>query len=149
MTSVVVVDSGVFAKLFLDEDDSAAVIEFLEFARANGVALVAPTLFTYEILAVAAPSSFGAVAAHELLRDFVNAGFALVEPDDSIIRKAIDICGSGHPKSGFPTFYDSAYHAVALAMGGVFLTSDRKHKAKAEAFGQVALLDEWRSCFAK
>lgn len=147
MADIVVLDSGVFDKLFLDESDRKAVIEFFQYARANGIVLIAPSLFTYEVLAVAAPTSFGSEAAYGLIRDFVKAGFRLIEPDESVIRKAIEISNAGHPKSGYPTFYDAAYHALALVFGGVFLTADGRHKAKTVAFGGVVLVQDWKAHF--
>lgn len=139
MTNIVVIDSGVFIKLFLDEGDRESVIEFLGYAKSNNLTIIAPTLFTYEVLAVAASTGFGATAAYELVRDFIKAGLKLIEPDDVVIKQAIAIANDGHPKSGFPTFYDSSYHALALVFGGVFLTADAKHKAKAASFGSVVL----------
>ncbi len=145
MPGTVVIDSCVFVKLFLDEKDRTDVIAFLRHARESGLALIAPGLFLYETLAVAAGSVFGARACHQLIREFVKAGFQLVEPDDDVVEQAITIANHGNPKSGFPTFYDSAYHALAMTRGGMFLTSDARHVAKAAALGSVVLLKDWKS----
>ncbi len=147
MTKVVVLDSGVFDKLFLAERDRDCAIEFLEHAKISGIALIAPSLFLYEVLAVAAPTSFGSDAAYDLIQDFIKAGFRLVELDGAVIRQAIAISNAGHPKSGYPTFYDASYHAVALVFGGVFLTADSRHKGKTESFGSVVLLQDWKTHF--
>jgi predicted nucleic acid-binding protein len=147
MTKIVVLDSGVFDKIFLDESDRNTVIEFFQYVRENGVALIAPSLFMYEVLAVAASTSFGSEAAYELIRDFIKAGFSLIEPDESVIRKAMEISNMGHPKSGYPTFYDSSYHALALVFGGIFLTADARHKTKTTAFGSVVLIADWKAHF--
>jgi predicted nucleic acid-binding protein len=64
-----------------------------------------------------------------------------------VTRKALEISNTGHAKTGYPSFYDSAYHALALMNGGVFLTSDQQHMAKAAGFGSVVLLKDWRSRF--
>jgi len=109
--------------------------------------LIAPSLFTYEVLAVAASTSFGAEAAYSLILDFLGAGFRIIEPDERVIQKAIEISNAGHPKSGYPTFYDSSYHALALIFGGIFITSDGRHKSKSEAFGNVVLLRDWKNHF--
>jgi predicted nucleic acid-binding protein len=149
MADVAVLDSCVFNKLFLDEHDSGAATEFLAYARNHKMRLAAPSLFLYEVLAVAAASPFGAGAAHLLVSKFRQSGFDIIEPEDSVVRRAIVIANSGHPKSGYPTFYDSAYHALALELGGTFLTSDQRHIAKAASHGGVVALRDWKSHFVK
>ena len=41
------------------------------------------------------------------------------------------------------TFYDSAYHVLALRMKGLYLTADKAYVKKAKRKGHVALLSEW------
>lgn len=41
------------------------------------------------------------------------------------------------------TFYDSAYHVLALRMKGVYLTADHAYEKKAKRKGHVTLLSEW------
>lgn len=149
MQDTVVLDSSVFNKLFLLEGDRSDAIGFLNFARKSDLRLMAPSLFVYEVLAVAAASPFGAGAAFELIQKFRKAGFDVVELDESVTERAIEIANNGHPKTGFPTFYDSAYHALALTCDGVFLTSDSKHSAKTTAIGGVVLLRDWKMHFLK
>ena len=148
MTKSAVVDAAVFNKLFLDEPDRADALAFFDFAKLNGLSLSAPSLLLYEVLAVAGPSGFGSERAYDLIREFRYSGFELVEIGDEVIRKALEMSNSGHPKSGYPSFYDAAYHALALVSGGVFLTSDKRHAAKTMAFGGVVLLENWRHHFA-
>ena len=145
----VVIDAGVYAKLFIDEADSDDAVDFFAFARANQLNLIAPDLFLYEVLAVAGPSIIGSDLAYEKLIDFQKAGFQLVSLDNATIRQALTISNTGHPKSGFPTFYDSSYHALAMVSGGMFLTADKRHAAKTSSFGSVALLDNWQTSFRK
>ena len=149
MQKIVVIDSGVFAKLFLDEEDRANAIAFFEFARESQLELTAPTLFVYEVLAVAGPTSTGSERVYQMIRHFQKSGLRIVNLDDATIRQALTISNTGHPKSGFPTFYDSSYHALAMVSGGVFLTADKRHAAKTSSFGSVALLDNWQASFPK
>lgn len=147
MTKIVVVDASVFAKLVLDEDDSDEAIAFFAHAKAQGYFLSAPSLFLYELLAVAGPSSRGSESAYTMLCKALSGGFEIVELNEATVRKALEISNAGHPKSGYPTFYDSSYHALAISSGGVFLTSDQRHVAKASGFGSVVLLKDWRTYF--
>jgi predicted nucleic acid-binding protein len=148
MPEIIVLDSCVFNKLFLLEDDRKDALEFFDFAHQSNARLAAPSLFLYEVLAVAASSPFGADAAFDLVRKFQSAGFEITELDGDTVRRAIVIADAGHPKTGYPTFYDSTYHALALVLGGVFLTSDSKHLSKAGSHGGIVLLRDWKKHFA-
>lgn len=147
MALPVIIDASVFAKLFLDEEDSEEAVGFFRFAERQFLTLMAPALFLYEVLALAGPSVVGSNVAYEKILKLSVSGFQLIEIGDKVIRMALQISNSGHPKSGYPTFYDSAYHALALVNGGIFLTSDQRHVAKASAFGSVVLLKDWRGHF--
>lgn len=148
-STIVVIDAGIFAKLFLEENDSEDAVAFFDFARVNDLKLIAPDLFLYEILAVAGPSINGSSLAYDMIITFTKAGFMMVQLDEATIRQALTISNTGHAKSGFPTFYDSSYHALAVTSGGIFLTADKRHVAKTGAFGSVVLLDEWKSYFQR
>ncbi len=43
------------------------------------------------------------------------------------------------------TFHDAAYHAVALGLGGVFVTADERYVRRAAAAGGVSSLRLWRT----
>jgi len=42
------------------------------------------------------------------------------------------------------TFYDSAYHVLAIRMGGLYLTADNAYVKKAKQQGHITLLSEWK-----
>ena len=42
-------------------------------------------------------------------------------------------------------FYDAAYHAVALGLGGVFVTADERYVSRASRAGGVSSLRRWRT----
>lgn len=67
-----------------------------------------------------------------------------MEPSEVVIKKALKIVGHGHFKSGFPHFYDSVYHALAIEHKCDFVTSDEKHYEKSKGFGNIKLLREVR-----
>ena len=43
------------------------------------------------------------------------------------------------------SFYDTAYHATALAGSGVFVTADERYVRRALQAGSVVALREWRA----
>jgi predicted nucleic acid-binding protein len=71
--------------------------------------------------------------------------FESAQLPERVIKQTINITNEGHPNSGFPSFYDSAYHALAIELDSVFVTADKRHKAKTETFGHIVLLHEWES----
>jgi predicted nucleic acid-binding protein len=43
------------------------------------------------------------------------------------------------------TFYDSAYHVLAIRTKGLYLTADTAYVKRAKAKGHVVLLAEWKA----
>jgi predicted nucleic acid-binding protein len=43
------------------------------------------------------------------------------------------------------TFYDGAYHALAIRLRGTMLTADRAYVKKATRAGHVKLLSDWHA----
>jgi predicted nucleic acid-binding protein len=41
------------------------------------------------------------------------------------------------------TFYDASYHALAIVLGGTFVTSDARYIERAQAAGHIAHLMDW------
>jgi predicted nucleic acid-binding protein len=46
------------------------------------------------------------------------------------------------------TFYDAAYHAVALTCKATLITADEAYVRKANQLGQVMLLKDWKQNFS-
>jgi predicted nucleic acid-binding protein len=42
------------------------------------------------------------------------------------------------------TFYDAAYHALAIVNGGTFVTADSRYATKTASSGSVVLVGDWR-----
>jgi predicted nucleic acid-binding protein len=61
--------------------------------------------------------------------------------DAKTIAKAKEIItNSSHPKSGFPSFYDVSYHALAIVNECQFITADKKHYEKTKKEGYIELI---------
>lgn len=132
----------------MEEEGRGDLLDFLDACQEHDVQLLAPSLFTYEVLAVASASAFGADKAYGLISDFMETGFQLIEMNPPLVKRAITISNVGHPKSGFPSFYDSAYHALAVETKGTFITSDHRHYAKVKSEGSIELLENWENLFS-
>ena len=147
MMNKVVLDSCVFSKLFLQEPDHQEAVELITELSQRNVRVLVPSLFFYEVLSIAAASSFSIKKAHALITQYQLANLEMVELDDQTILKAIEICEQGHEKSGFPSFYDASYHALAITNECQFITADKRHVDKAKSFGCVTLLSDWKRVF--
>jgi len=131
----------------LQESDRQEAIELItELSKRNTQVLV-PSLFLYEVLSIAAISSFSIQSTYALIKQYQSANLSLVELDQPAILKAIEICEQGHEKSGFPSFYDASYPALAITHECQFITADKRHIAKTKEFGHVTLLSDWESIF--
>ena len=65
----------------------------------------------------------------------------IVNLSEDLIEKTFKMTKHGHKKSGFPSFYDCIYHALAIHEKCTFITSDEKHFDKThKKFGHVKLL---------
>lgn len=141
----IVLDSCVFCKLFLDEPDHDEAVALITELSIQNYQVLVPSLFLYEVLSISGVSPFSLNKAHALIMQYQLANLDIVELDPLTISKAIEICEQGHKKSGFPSFYDASYHALAIRNECQFITADKRHIAKAKGFGHVTLLGDWRS----
>jgi len=145
---IVVIDANVFNKLYLEEPERREAQGFFEQAVSRNVRLLAPTLFRYEVFEVARRKNTPLVMVNKLIELQQQTLLRLVEPGIEHILKAEEIASCGHSKSGFPSMYDSIYHALAIIEGGSFLTADARHAAKVKKFGALTMLADWRTLFA-
>ena len=141
----IVLDACVAAKIFIDEPDSQEAINLISTCVKENIQIIAPDIFKYEIAQIAVKKS---VSLDKVLTLFEEAIFKLIDmqsPNRFIWLQGEYICQNGHEKSGFPTMYDSVYHAMAIINDGVFITSDKRHYEKTKSFGHIALLKDWES----
>jgi predicted nucleic acid-binding protein len=147
MQNKVVLDSCVFNKIFLNEADKQETIDLLTELAKRKYQVLAPSLFLYEVLTIAGISDFSIKKASLLISQYQSANFELIDLNIDSINKAIEICEAGHKKSGFPSFYDASYHALAILNDCHFVTADKKHLAKTSQFGHIILLKDWKTIF--
>ena len=51
---------------------------------------------------------------YDFFTALMDTSIRLIELDQTIIQKTLAMTEQGHAKSGFPTFSDSLYHAIAI-----------------------------------
>lgn len=128
-------DASVLLKWVLPtaENDLAAALALRDAATAGEVVLAVPSLWLYEVgntLARRFPDH-----AAPMLEALVGYGLIERQVTRTIREQALALT-----RSHGVTFYDAAYHALALVEQGEFVTADRAYVKKAGTAGSVSLL---------
>ena len=134
--ALVVPDASVILKWVLggdDEPDQRAAEHIRDQWLSEIDQIILPTLWRYEVGNVlGAKRPEHAASLMSLLLDYE---FEEVHVGPDVCRLAFDLMAA--VKS---SFYDAAYHAVAIASGAVFVTADAQYFKKAANRGHVRLL---------
>lgn len=139
--AVIVPDASVLLKWILpveDQPDAGAALLLREAAVSGAITLVVPQLWIYEVgntLARRFPEQ-----ADDLLANLVDFQLAEGRLDSRWRRQTICLA-----REYGVTFYDAAYHALALVHRGVFVTADERYVRRAAAAGSLALLRHWKA----
>ncbi|MYA33537.1 MAG: type II toxin-antitoxin system VapC family toxin [Gemmatimonadales bacterium] len=134
-------DASVLLKWILpgdDEQDTDAALALRDEAVAGILDLVVPQLWIYEVgntLARRFPDD-----AEALLASLADFGLAEARLDSNWRRRAVSLSVTYEV-----AFYDAAYHAVALGLGGVFVTADERYVRRASRAGSISSLRLWRT----
>lgn len=138
---IVIPDASVILKWVLEKDDEPGYAQALKLQDAiltDEVEIRVPTLWRYEVGNVLglkkpklASELVGALLAYEFDEVPLQADYAL-----DVLAHMQEIPGV--------TFYDSAYHVLALRTKGCYVTADAMYLKRAKRKGRVELLSEWQ-----
>ncbi len=140
MPQTFVPDASVLLKWVLrahDEPDHARALALKQAWLDDACDLLVPSLWLFEVgnvLGLKQPA-----AAAPLLQAMIDLGLREEAPHrsiDTIVRLM---------REHKVTFYDAAYHALAIQHRGTMVTADRDYVTKAGRAGHVMLLNQWRS----
>lgn len=136
----VVPDASIILKwVFNDpgEDHAEQALLLLDQWVDGRINIVVPALWCFEVGNILGLKSAGlATETMTLLLDYKFKEQAITDEICRLIFSIMDDCKV--------TFYDAAYHAVALTHGATFITADEAYVRKATKLGQVALLKDWK-----
>jgi predicted nucleic acid-binding protein len=121
--------------------------KFLETCTTNDTRVLVPEHFLYELINVYQRLAIEVSSALKLFGAMKESILTVVTPDNDMWLLAEKIASEGHQKSGFPSMYNSIYHALAIESKGFFVTADRRHFTKAEKFSHIRLLSGWENIF--
>ena len=137
---IIVPDASVILKSVLEkasEPDQVQARWLQEAILTDQVTITLPALWRFEVgnvLGLKQPK-----LAHELFSVLIAYDF-----DEVYLGKgyAVEVLEHMREVKGV-TFYDSAYHVLAIRMKGLYLTADHAYVQKAKRKGHVTLLSEW------
>ena len=136
--AVIVPDASVLLKWILrsaDEPDRDRALELKTAWLEDACELVVPSLWVFEvgnILGLKHPTM-----ATSLLQAMLDLGIREESPH-GYAAAIVDLM-----REHTVTFYDAAYHALAIRHRGTMVTADRAYVKKAGRAGHVALLNDW------
>lgn len=138
---IVVPDASVILKWVLEREDDhghAHAMKLQEALLAEEVEIRLPTLWRYEV------GNVLGLKKPRLATELMGALLAY-EFDEVPLRTeyALDVLEHMREMSGV-TFYDAAYHVLALRTKGLYLTADAAYVRRAKQKGHVSLLAEWQ-----
>jgi predicted nucleic acid-binding protein len=139
--SLLIPDASVLLKWVLPAEGESCVeqaISMRDAFVAGEITLMVPDLWYYEVgntLSRKYPDE-----AEDLLSGLLAMGFDTTTPNHRWQAAILQLV-SAHRV----TFYDAAYHALAVISGGVFVTADEKYLASADAARHIVHLQEWSS----
>ena len=137
---VVVPDASVILKWVLPdpsgEEGLDAALRLRDAVISEKVYVKVPSLWLYEVGNTLTRRFPGQAA--DALQLLIAFGLEESVPDDRWLSRAV---GLTHDHG--VTFYDAAYHALALVEKGIFVTADQKYIRKAGKAGRVISLADW------
>lgn len=138
---IVVPDASVILKWVLEKEDEAGYRQAMllqEAFLAEEIELRVPTLWRYEV------GNVLGLKKPKLARELMSA-LSAYEFDEVPLRSeyALNVLEHMREVPGV-TFYDAAYHVLALRTKGLYLTADAAYAKRAKRQGHMSLLSEWQ-----
>lgn len=138
---IVVPDASVILKWVLEKANEPGYTQALKLQDAllaEDIEIRMPTLWRYEV------GNVLGMKKPKMAAELMSALLAY-EFDEVPLRSeyALDVLAHMEEVQGV-TFYDSAYHVLAVRTKGLYLTADEKYLKRAKRKGHVELLDEWQ-----
>ena len=149
LKKVIIPDANIFAKLLHSEPDSSEARMFFKVCTTTNTKLLVPELFKYEIAQITQYYKQPLTKTLDVFDAHEQSILIVLSPDRKTWLLAEEMVKNGHKKAGFPSVYDSIYHAIAIKLEAMFLTADKKHYAKTKQYGHIKLLKDWEGIFTE
>jgi len=136
---IVIPDASVILKWVLPGNISPfqdQALSIRDAALSEKISLIVPPLWRYEVgntLTRLVPDN-----ALQLITLCESVGLTEMKADDKWLEIAVDLVSRSKV-----SFYDAAYHALAVTQSAVFVTADEKYVRKSKYSSHVCLLKDW------
>ena len=137
--NILVPDASIILKWLLpgpEEEDTDKALQIRDAFLQSKCLFHVPTLWYYEVgntLTRRFPAYVG-----PLLETVLDLNMEECHVRNENLKVTLDFA-----KRFNVTFYDAAYHAVAVVKKGMFITADRKYFSKTKSAGNIVLLRHW------
>ena len=138
---LVVPDASVLLKWVLPSDDESDVDKALLLRAAilnDAVRAIVPALWLYEVSNTVARRFLAHASAW--LTALIKFGLTEAAPSAAWLAAALELT-----RTYGVSFYDVAYHALAITRKGVFVTTDVRYVSRMAGEGTVIALSEWKA----
>ena len=137
----VVLDANIYVKLFKkNEPDCQKANTLVRNFVKNGIEIIEPHIVVNETITTCEHAQYDIQEVCDFFKALIDFRMRFIEINTQLLDKTMEITKEGHPKSGYPTFNDSMYHAIALQENALFITADQRHYEKVKQLGNIALL---------
>jgi predicted nucleic acid-binding protein len=137
---LIIPDASTLLKWVLPPENEEHVEQALDLAQAfnaGRLGLIVPSLWIYEVgnvLALKHPD-----LAEQQLSRLRRMEIPEIPPDEATVQRALRLVTTKKV-----SFYDAAYHAVAIVRQGLFVTADKKYLQAVGSDEHVMHLKDWR-----
>jgi len=138
----VVLDANIFLKLLKKENDSHRAKELFKSIAKKIIPILVPHVLVNEVIHVCERDKLDVESAIALLKGLIELNLSFVPVTSTLIDRTVSITQEGHKKSGYPTFSDCMYHAIAIQENALFITADKRHYEKTKHLGNIKLLND-------
>ncbi len=136
---IFVPDASILLKWVLPAAGEAFWQEAIALRRAfveQRIELSVPSLWIYEVGNTVTRRHPESAGRH--LGAIKRLGMREIHPDDAMVDQMLEL--SLHHKV---TFYDAAYHALAIAQNGIFVTADEKYLQVSGGGNRAIHIKDW------
>ena len=137
----VVLDANIYVKLFKKETDSQKAINLVYNLVRAGIEIIEPSVVVNETINTCEVNKQDIKEVCDFFLTLVDSNIRFIEFDGFLIEQTLKITQQGHPKSGYPSFSDSLYQAIAIRENALLITADKRHYNKTKHLGNIELLE--------
>lgn len=134
-----VLDSCVILKWIFDQEDDAKIaLHILDQLVSGEIRVAVPVHSYFEVTNILAIKKFDDIL--NFISRLLQLGVEEYQYTLALTSKALEIM----KKSSGVVYYDAVYHALAMKIGGTFITADENYFKKSSNLKQIIMLRDYK-----